>query len=297
MYPLKEIKVPPQIRPIRLSDYVAAAFQVITSRKGIKKAISRGLVHCNGKVSSSGHWLHGGEILTLFQDNAAVPDFAHPIDILYEDDFLLAVDKPAGLLTNGYTLRTTEHAVARLAERSGQLDALPFPRAVHRLDFATSGVLLFAKNRKTLQDLSSAFEQQQVKKEYLAGTLGEMPAFGSVQVPLDGKNAVTDYQVLCCRQSQKYDCYNLLRVSPQTGRTHQIRRHLMAIHHPVIGDPIYFNPGQRVKRRGFLLRAISIKFKHPVSKHQLDICCEMSRRFRKVFPAFYLNHSRDNSST
>ena len=291
MYPLKEIIVPPQVRPIRLSDFAAAAFQGVTSRKGIKKAISKGLVHCNGQVSTSGQWLYGGEILTFYQDNATVPDFSHPVDILFEDEFLLAVDKPAGLLTNGYTLRTTENAVAKLAARSGQLDALPFPRAVHRLDFATSGVLLFAKNRKTLQDLSNAFEQQQVKKEYIAGTLGRMPAFGSVQVPLDGKNAVTDYQVICCRRSEKYHCYNLLRVLPQTGRTHQIRRHLMTIHHPVIGDPIYFLPGQRVKRRGFLLRAISLKFKHPVTHKQLDIRCDLSRRFRKIFPAFDLkNH-------
>lgn len=288
MYPLKEIIVPPQVRPIRLSDFAAAAFLVVTSKKGIKKAISKGLLYCNGKVSSSGWWLHGGEILTLYQDNATVPDFSHPVDILFEDEFLLAVDKPAGLLTNGYTLRTTENAVAKLAARSGQLDALPFPRAVHRLDFATSGVLLFAKSRKTLQDLSNAFEQQQVKKEYIAGTLGKMSAFGSVQVPLDGKNAVTDYQVLCCRRSEKYDCYNLLRVSPQTGRTHQIRRHLMTIHHPVIGDPIYFLPGQRVKRRGFLLRAISLKFKHPVTHKQLDIRCDLSRRFRKIFPSLIL---------
>lgn len=284
MYPLKEVIVPPQIRPIRLSDFAAVAFQVITSKKGIKKALSKGLIYCNEKVAVSGQWLSGDEKLVFYQDNASVPDFSYPMDILFEDEFLLAVDKPAGLLTNGYTMRTTEHAVAKLAARSEELDALPFPRAVHRLDFATSGVLLFAKNRKALQDLSSAFEQQQVKKEYLAGTLGEMPACGSVQLPLDEKEAATDYQVICCRRSEKYHCYNLLMVSPQTGRTHQIRRHLMAIDHPVIGDPIYFLPGQRLKRRGFLLRAISLKFKHPITQKDLDIRCDLSRRFRKVFP-------------
>ncbi len=283
---LKEVIVPPQIRPIRMSDFAAVEFEDIASRKGIKKAFSRGLIYCNGELAKSGQWLRGGETLSFYQDDTSIPDFSYPVEILFEDDFLVAVDKPAGLLTNGYTLRTTENAVAKLATRSQQFDALPYPRAVHRLDFATSGVLLFAKTRKILRALGRVFEQQQITKHYLAATLGKMPACGSVQVPVDEKKAVTDYQVMCCRHSEKYHCYNLLWVSPHTGRTHQIRRHLMAINHPVIGDPLYFLPGQRVKRRGFLLRAISLRFMHPGTQQELDIRCDLSRRFRKIFPEY-----------
>lgn len=225
------------------------------SRAFIQKLCGQGKITVNGVVTKPGYKVKLNDTITVAYDEReldAIPDIELPI--LYEDDDCIVIDKPAGVLTHAPGALTVEATVASFLR--SHLTAAPdwqneTNRAgvVHRLDRATSGVLIGAKTQEALSFLQKQFAVRKVKKMYLAIVEGslkqpealiDMPIERNPQAPAtfrvgpNGKPSTTYYKVV-----SEQGRYSLLELRPQTGRTHQLRVHLAYIGHPIVGDPLY----------------------------------------------------------
>jgi 23S rRNA pseudouridine1911/1915/1917 synthase len=171
-----------------------------------------------------------------------------PLDIVYEDDVLLVVNKPAGLVVHPGSGNWQGTMLNALLHHAPQLACIPRAGIVHRLDKDTSGLLVVAKTLTSQTDLVRQLQARSVKRDYLAVVQGLVARDGKVDAPLgrhpsqrvkmaivhNGKPAVTHYTVL-----EHFDRHTLIRCSLETGRTHQIRVHMLSIGHPLVGDPVY----------------------------------------------------------
>lgn len=232
------------------------------------------------------------------------------LDILYLDDHLVAVNKPSGLLVHRSMIdrRETEFAMQRVRDQIGR-----FVYPVHRLDKPTSGVLLFALSSDTARKMSEIFAAGEVQKEYLAVVRGYTAEQGLIDYPLkemhdkmtdakadkdkEAQSAVSEYFRLGTAEVPspvgRYPSarYSLVRVIPQTGRKHQIRRHMKHILHPIVGDTKYGRgEHNRFFRETFdchrlLLSAVSLAFTHPVSGENVCIRAPLDETFTRVVDA------------
>ena len=201
-----------------------------------------------------------------------------PLAVLYEDDDLIVINKPAGLLS--VPGRLPEHhdsAYLRV------VDQFPNAKITHRLDMATSGILMFAKHRDAEVAVSKIFQARTVSKNYIALVQGKLEQEGSVDVPLItdwenrprqmvhfelGKSAQTLYQALSYNVEQ--DITRVL-LTPITGRSHQLRVHMMHIGHPITGDKIYHPNAKQSPLGRLALHASRLSFQHPLQAHTVDI--------------------------
>lgn len=198
------------------------------------------------------------------------------LHVLYEDDDLIAIDKPAGLLSvPGRLPEHQDSAYLRILEK------YPYAKVTHRLDMATSGILLFAKHRDAEVAISKMFQVRAIKKNYVALVQGQLAGEGSIEVPLItdwpnrpkqkvdfeiGKPAKTLYQQL--EYDAEQDISRIL-LEPITGRSHQLRVHLAHIGHPITGDKLYhFNPAASLLNR-LALHASYLAFTHPLQRPHL----------------------------
>ncbi|HEY7885884.1 MAG TPA: RluA family pseudouridine synthase [Cellvibrionaceae bacterium] len=208
-----------------------------------------------------------------------MPEFNHPIDIIHQDRDLLVVGKPAGLLTvPGRGPDKQDCLINRL------LIEYPNSRVVHRLDQATSGLVIIPQSHAALRHIGEQFEQRVVSKTYIAVVAGLLPNdTGSVAWPLicdwprrprqkidftDGKAALTHYRVL--NRDLEKKCTRV-ELTPVTGRSHQLRVHMLAIGHPIMGDQLYAPETVTALNNRLLLHAQSIEFNHPVTQEKLHI--------------------------
>ena len=227
--------------------------------------------------------LRPGQKLTLMDKEENLPKpYDLELDIVFEDDYLAVVHKPAGISVSGNKYRTVLNALPVNLKNSKQPDALKWPRPVHRLDYGTSGLLLVAKTRKAIMDLGEQFEKRQIKKKYAAVVLGETDDDGVITDTIEGKEAVTKFRLLQKVRSVHTDWLSLVELFPETGRTHQIRIHMAGLGHPVLGDEKYGAEFKLLKHKGLFLAAVGLDFKHPLTgkglSFQLDIPYKFHRR-------------------
>jgi 23S rRNA pseudouridine1911/1915/1917 synthase len=237
-------------RAERLDNYVVGQIEGI-SRAFAAKLIERGDVLVNGEPQrKAGYKLRVKDTISITYDAAAeqiIPDIDLPV--LYEDDDCVVINKPLGVLTHSKGAFNPEATVASwLRSRVSNMDG---ERAgiVHRLDRATSGVMICAKTPEALSWLQKQFSQRRVKKTYMAVIAGSLrPVEAVIDMPIErnpkkpqtfrvgsnGKPAVTQYKTL-----QSNDKESLLELKPETGRTHQLRVHLANLGHPILGDTLY----------------------------------------------------------
>ncbi|WP_305043494.1 RluA family pseudouridine synthase [Geoalkalibacter sp.] len=253
-----------------------------TSRKKVKQALDEGRVRVDGQVRRrAGHLLRGGEkilALVAVDEPQALPRLA----VLYQDDWLLAVNKPAGLpshRTSGGGPNAQDLAAAVLGRHDNP------PILLHRLDQDTSGVLLLALTAEANRELARQFSAREVEKFYLALVAGHPPATFAVSNHLKAKSRGRTIAVrsggLAAQTSfstrERGDNFALVEARPRTGRTHQIRAHLAGEGYPLLGDVLYGGPafveigGRCVAVARHLLHAWKLNVRHPVSGLELAL--------------------------
>ncbi len=249
------LAVPVGVDGVRADRFVADATGM--SRAHVQRLIREGRLTRGARAIRANVPVFAGDSLEL-----DVPDVrplevkaeAIPLDVVYQDDDVLIVDKPAGLVTHpapGHSGGTLVNALLALGgpETFGGIAGIARPGIVHRLDRDTSGLLMVARNDRAQASLMAQLKARRVKKTYLALVAGEPPAtVGRIEAPIgrdprhrtrmavvpDGRPAVTAYRV-----RERFGAWTLLEIDLITGRTHQVRVHLASIGYPVAGDPVY----------------------------------------------------------
>lgn len=309
------ITVPPDVSPQRLDSYLAAHDDLDLTRSRILKLFERGLITLDGQPVIKKHRVKGGETVTLVippTEKIHLEGEAIPLDIVHEDEHLVVVNKPAGMVTHPGVGNYTGTLVNALIYHFGSLPlsgGADRPGIVHRLDKDTSGLLVVARTDAVLVALQEAVQERRVTRSYLALVCGHMKEDeGTIDLPVgrslknrkrmtvthvNSREAVTKYKFL-----DRFRSYDLLEVNLHTGRTHQIRVHLSHVGHPVFGDPDYggrqkwhkgiFAP-ERLLAKKLLeilprqaLHAAWLKFTHPITGELLDLHRDPPDDFRQL---------------
>jgi len=275
--------VPKGVEEIRLYDYAAKIFPTIPSRKGIKKAIAREEIMVDGKKTSTGHWVKEGQRIDLLESSANPPkEYNLDLEVIFEDEHLAIINKPAGISVSGNQFRTIQNALIGNVSLSKEEDALRWPKPVHRLDGPTSGLLLIAKTAKALVKLGQQFEQKLIKKKYVAIVMGKTPESGVITSDIDGLKSLSEYITLKTINSLRSKQLSLVELMPKTGRTHQLRIHLSSIGFPILGDKKYGNVGNVLEGKGLFLCALGLEFNHPITSEVLSINTELPYKFNSL---------------
>jgi len=263
---LSQHLVPESVSNIRLVDYSLKIFSEIPSKSGIKKAIKRGEILINGEKTEQSAWVKHSDTITLVDlQNNPPKVYQLKLDIIFEDEYIALINKPAGISVSGNKYKTIVNALSYNLKPSTAEDALKWPLPVHRLDYPTSGLLLVAKTKLARIKLGNQFENRQVKKNYRAIVVGQPPDEGVIDNQIENQEAITEYKLIKVTPSLKVKQISLVDLFPLTGRTHQLRRHMAEIGHPILGDRKYGNDLPLLKGKGLFLSAIGLEFKHPVS--------------------------------
>lgn len=304
MTSLERLRVEPGDAGQRLDRYLATHLPAL-SRTRVAELISAGRVRVNGGEAKRSHRLAGGqtvevEVLPRPPLEAAPEDL--PLEILYEDDDVVVINKTAGMTVHagaGHASGTVVNALLHRYRALSSLAGALRPGIVHRLDKDTSGVLVVARNDAAHADLTRQFAARQVKKTYLALVHGRLVKdSGTIGLPIardlrrrtrmttrrrEGRAARTDWRVLA-----RLDAYTLVEVDLHTGRTHQIRVHFSALGHSVVGDTLYGAPREpRAGRRGIaplgrnFLHAARIAFTHPVTQKGIEVRAPLPAALRE----------------
>lgn len=274
--------VPPLETPIRLQDYAVGIFQTASTKSAIKKAIKKELVLVNDVLATTAQFIYGNEEIVLLEDVSKHKHFDLDLKVIFEDDYLAIINKPAGVQVSGNSFATIDNALTQNLQPSSQNDAVK-PKPVHRLDYPTSGILLIGKTSSSIQQLSKLFENKEIQKTYYAITIGKMERQGEISFPVDEKEALSEFQVLQTLNSERFYFLNLVKLSPKTGRRHQLRKHLSAIGNPILGDKEYGREPLILKGKGLYLHASQLEFIHPFTKEEMIITSALPKKFLKIF--------------
>ncbi|MDZ7360071.1 MAG: RluA family pseudouridine synthase [candidate division KSB1 bacterium] len=301
----------------RLDKYLTQFLPELT-RTRIQQLIDDGFITVDGKRIKPSHQISPGEEiavrLALPPPSELIPQ-AIPLRVVYEDRYVIVVDKPAGMVVHpacGHPSGTLANALLYHYEHLSQMSGQGRPGIVHRLDKETSGLLVAARDDQTHAALSAQFKEKSTMREYVAVVWGHpQPDRGTISSfltrsssdrrkivvsPKPGKWAVTHYEV-----TEKFRHLSLLRLNLETGRTHQIRVHLSHRGHPVFGDPVYAGRKSKITGmnaedtrwlRGLLenfkrqaLHARALGFVHPVTKERLYFDSELPNDMQELITA------------
>ncbi len=291
----------------RLDEFVARELPKISLTR-IRRLIAEGDVLVNGEKSLKGIRLTEGDRVSVkifaAEKSSATPENI-PLDILYEDESLIVVNKPVGLLVHPSHIEKSGTLLNGLAYHFWQTSGGAVrPGLIHRLDRNTSGVIVLAKTQRAHRTLSKHFRERWVKKFYLALVNGRVERDnGVIDAPIgskEGKDVWPRWQVMNEKEGGKpaqtkykvihrFTAHTLLELEPQTGRTHQLRIHCNLIGHPIVGDPIYRSALSETdhlvikhKIKHHLLHASRLIFRHPAGGKELDLEASMPKLMREL---------------
>lgn len=270
---------------IRLTDYCAKHFPILGSRSAAKKAINGGNVFVNNRRSFETDLVSNGDVIVLKKPkrrNVKIENIPIDVDIIFQDEYLVVANKPAGIAVNGNRNKTLENIIAKIANRSFEEDALDQPVAAHRIDVPTKGLVILAKTKSALISINKAFQNNQVQKAYIAVVHGDLSGEGRIETPIDGKSAITEYKSLSVVPSKVFGHLTMLRLALITGRTHQLRIHLKEKRHLIVGDKQYAGPQRTILGKGLFLCSCELSLKHPKTNKQLKFEIEPPNRFSRL---------------
>jgi len=273
-------------KKMRLQEYGVGLFSQCPAKSGLKKALKAGKITVNGEKATTATFIQGGEEIQYHVEENSEKVFTDDflVKVVFEDDFLAVVNKPAGILVSGNNRRTVARALPVVLKKSSQPDCTT-PHPVHRLDFPTTGLLLTGKTYTTIRALNLLFEERKVKKTYLAIAIGAMNKHsGKINGELDGKMCSTDFEVVASVPSPKFEYLNLVRLHPETGRKHQLRKQLAAMGNPILGDADYGIEGLIIQRKGLYLHHYQMEFMHPQTDELCATVSPLPKKFKKIFP-------------
>ena len=206
----------------------------------------------------------------------------YPLKVLFEDDYLAMIHKPAGILVSGNSFKTITNALEQNLKASNCIDTT-IPQPIHRLDYATTGILLVGKTNSSIRALNKLFENKAVKKTYYAITIGNMNSQGTISTEIDGKKSESIFGVCESVKSERFGKLNLVKLEPKTGRRHQLRIHLSSIKNPILGDPRYGINNLILEKKGMYLHAFSLEFIHPFTQEKIYFKDKLPKKFQKIF--------------
>ena len=284
----------------RLDSFLAEKNTAKYTRSFIGKMIEENLVLYNGKPSKASTKMKAGDRIELFEkepEPLAVKGEEIPLEIVYEDDDLMVINKPRGMVVHpapGHTSGTLVNAVlSHAGESLSSINGVLRPGIVHRIDKDTSGLILVCKNDFSHKALAKQLEEHSITRRYHAICSGRLKEEqGTVSAPIGrdeknrkqqainykhGKEAITHYRLLENLQNA-----SLLECRLETGRTHQIRVHMKSIGHPLLGDPLYGPKKNLYAIKGQALHAMILGFVHPRSGEYMEFSADYPEDFQKL---------------
>lgn len=292
------LKVPKEASGQRLDKWLSEQDELGLTRSVIQKRITESNILVDGNAVSKSCRAVANSIVTVEMPDPVPLELTPeniPLDIVYEDDDLLVVNKPKGMVVHpapgNYTGTLVQALLYHCGSRLSSINGVIRPGIVHRIDKLTSGLLMVAKNDAAHLGLSFQIEAHTFTREYQAICIGHMKELsGTINAPIgrhpvdrkkmavtskNSKYAVTHYEVI-----SEYKGYSYLKLRLETGRTHQIRVHLSSVGHPVLGDDVYGKPFSGID--GQCLHAGKIGFIHPTSHEYMEFISPLPDYFERV---------------
>ena len=283
----------------RLDNYLSELLNL--SRSNVGKHIKLGEVLVNKKTVKSGYSLKEGDIVeySKWAEKTDVEAEDIPIDIYYEDEYLMVINKKSGMVVhpgNGNTSGTLVNALLNYTKNLSDIDESDRPGIVHRIDKDTSGLLLITKTNEVHRLLAEDFKNKTVKRKYIALASGIIKEDkGRIDAPIgrdkqdrkkmcvtgeNSKNAITNFKVI-----ERLNNATLIECILETGRTHQIRVHMAYIGHPLVNDPVY-NKKHIINDYGQMLHAEYLGFTHPITHEFLEFTAPAPKEFEEILETF-----------
>lgn len=280
-------------------DKALSLFKSDISRSYIAKLIEEGKVLVNDKQEKSSYKVKENDVICLldFEDKKSdIKEEDIPLDVVYEDDDIMIINKVQGMVVhpaNGHYSGTLVNALMYQADSLSSINGVIRPGIVHRIDKDTSGLICIAKNDNAHHFLADQLKDHTMSREYIALVRGVIKEnSGTIDMPIgrdkkdrqkmgidkEGKPATTHFQVL-----ERFNDHTLVKCQLVSGRTHQIRVHMLAINHPVEGDPLYAGRNyDKLYKNGQLLTAYKLKLIHPTSKKEMVFEIDLPDYFKEV---------------
>ncbi|MBQ3475220.1 MAG: RluA family pseudouridine synthase [Bacilli bacterium] len=284
----------------RLDAFLSGVEELDLTRSKIQNLIKTGNIKVNGKETKNSYKLEENDEIEInvVRENLDILPEDIPLDIVYEDDDVLVINKKSGMVVHpapGNSSGTLVNALMNYSKLSSGSEEFR-PGIVHRIDKDTSGLLLVAKNDKAHLFLEEELKMRKINRTYIALVSGVIKHdSGEIDAPIgrdkfdrkkmavtsnNSKPAITHFKVL-----ERYKNATLVECKLETGRTHQIRVHMKYIGHPIINDPMY-SRGKNIDGYGQMLHAKSISFTQPTSKERLTFTCEVDKEFDKILSMY-----------
>ena len=277
----------------RLDSFLAARVEGLT-RSAAQRLMEEGRVHVNGKPVAKSYKLAGGEEISLTLPEVEDVDVVAqkiPLDVVYEDDDVIVVNKPVGLVVHPAPGHPDGTLVNALLHHCGDslsgIGGEKRPGIVHRIDRDTSGLIIAAKNDFAHQHLAAQLQDHSLARTYEAVVIGNLREdSGTIDAPIGrhhtdrkrmavtnhgGRNAVTHWEVI-----ERFQGYTHVRCKLETGRTHQIRVHMAHIGHPIYGDTVYGQKKAMPGMTGQCLHAVGLRFIHPRTGSPVELSCSLN---------------------